>query len=94
MTAYQSDTSIADDILHALATTLPGQRVSVLVHDGRVTLRGSVAEAATRRMIKDVVGDVDGVSAITDLITIQPVAADTLDTPATRRDGKPVASRR
>ena len=93
MTAYQSDTSIADEILHVLATTLPGQRISVLVHDGRVTLRGSVAEPATRRMIKDLVGDVDGVSAITDLITIHAPAT-VAPTPAPHPQGRHVASRR
>lgn len=75
MTAYHSDTSIADDILQALAAVLPGIRISVLVHDGRVTLRGVVAEPATRRTLKDVVGDVEGVNAITDLTTLHSGAA-------------------
>lgn len=96
MTAYLSDTGIADEILKALSTVVPGRQISVLVHDGRVTLRGVVAEAATRRTIKDLVGDVEGVSAITDLITLQaPVLAGNKQAPAPvtapRRTGKRAA---
>ena len=74
MSAYRSDSMIADEVAQALGDVVKGRRILVAVHDGRVTLRGVVADPSMRRLIKDLVGDIDGVDAITDLITVDPRA--------------------
>lgn len=74
MSAYRSDSMIADDVAQSLSEVVCGQRILASVHAGRVTLRGVVAEPALRRLIKDRVGEIDGITAITDLITVDPDA--------------------
>lgn len=70
MSDYRSDSMIADEVADRLAT-FPGEhRILASVQDGRVTLRGSVADVSLRRAIKDEVADIDGVSAITDLLRV------------------------
>lgn len=84
MSAYRSDSMIADDVAQALGEVVKGRRILVAVHDGRVTLRGVVADPVMRRLLKDRVADIDGVTAITDLITVDAAAmmAPTVTLPA------------
>ena len=80
MSTYHCDGSIADEVYQVLSALPAANRVAVSVHDGRVLLRGVVNHPAERSAIKDLVADIDGVSAITDMITVQLPAQD--DVPA------------
>ena len=76
MSTYHCDGSITDEVHQALAALPEARRVAVSVHDGRVVLRGTVADSGSRRTIKDQIAMIDGVSSITDLLTVvQPAAA-------------------
>ena len=74
MSDYRSDSMIADEVAQVLASVSTGRRILVAVHDGRVTLRGVVADATLRRSIKDQVADIEGVAAITDLLRVDAAA--------------------
>ncbi|MGN0860005.1 MAG: BON domain-containing protein [Stenotrophomonas sp.] len=95
MSSYHCDGSIADEVYQALSALPGATRIAVSVHDGRVLLRGEVAHPAQRSAIKDAVADIDGVSAITDMIRIQPELAPSLAAPVaastgTGRRGQPL----
>ena len=76
MSTYHYDGSITDEVHQALAALPAGSSVSFSVHDGRVVLRGTVADSSSRRAIKDQIAMIDGVSAITDLLSVvQPAPA-------------------
>ena len=72
MSSYHCDGSIADEVYQALSALPAASRIAVSVHDGRVLLRGEVSHPAQRSAIKDAVADIDGVSAITDMIRVLP----------------------
>lgn len=75
MSTYHYDGSITDEVHQALAALPAGSRVTFSVHDGRVVLRGTVADSSSRA-IKDQIAMIDGVSAITDLLSVvQPAPA-------------------
>ena len=78
MSSYHCDGSIADEVYQTLSALPAASRIAVSVHDGRVLLRGEVTHPAQRAAIKDAVADIDGVSAITDMIRIQPEQAPAL----------------
>lgn len=84
MSACRTDSMIADEIAQVLGEPVARRQVLVTVHAGRVTLRGTVPDATARRALKDRVADVEGVTAITDLLRIDPAGSSLPASPPSR----------
>lgn len=75
-TATRSDPQIASDVqarLHA-ESALAGQNIQVSVDQGRVTLSGSAADAASRALAGNDAGSVSGVRTVVNNLTIATAA--------------------
>jgi osmotically-inducible protein OsmY len=69
----RSDVEIAQTVLSALKwnSLVPAEKISVVVSDGWVTLKGSVSWEYQRSAAANTIRDITGVRGVTNLITIE-----------------------
>jgi osmotically-inducible protein OsmY len=81
LSGARSDDAIERDVVSALTldVTMPADRISVDVDDGKVTLSGSLDYYYQRKAAEDDASRIAGVTGIVDLITVdQPSLADNI----------------
>ena len=70
----RTDTEVAQDVLTALKLNgpVPEEKISVVVRDGRVTLKGIVSWEFQRAAAAHTVRDITGVRGVTNQIVLEP----------------------
>jgi osmotically-inducible protein OsmY len=70
----RTDTELAQDVLTALKLNgpVPQEKISVVVSDGWVTLKGIVSWEYQRAAAANTVRDITGVRGVTNLISLEP----------------------